>query len=393
MSGKNNNFPDDRLKSSYGGSESPRGEGKISEDKEVYSPGKKVLRRFFRHRLGVVSTAVIIFILLLIIFAGFVSPYNMATRREDLTHVSPTRIRLFHEGEFQGRPFVYGLERERDPVTLRINYTENKDEMYPIKLFTRGESYKFLGLFETDLHLFGLGPEADGHLFLFGTDRLGRCFFSRTLYGGRTSVSIAFLGVMFSFFIGIFMGGISGYYGGAVDNVIQRMIEVIRSFPRVPLWLALSVIVPARWPAIMHYIGLIFILTIISWTGVARVVRGQIFSIKEKEFVEAARAVGAKDMRVIFRHILPNCMSYVIVAATLSFPGLILAESAISFLGLGIQEPMASWGLLLEQAQRISVIRSQPWLLIPGAFIIVTVLAFNFFGDAFRDAIDPYAMD
>jgi len=376
------------------GDNSEKHEMKIDKkDEETQSNSKKILRRFFRHRLGVASTLVIAFVLLLIIFAGFVSPYNYTTRRDGYTDAPPTRIRLFHEGEFQGRPFVYGLEEERDPVTLRIHYTENKEEKHPIKFFTRGETYHFLGIFETDFHLFGLGPEADGHLFLFGTDRLGRDFFSRTLHGGRTSISIAFLGVLLSFILGIFMGGISGYYGGVVDNFIQRLIEVIRSFPRIPLWLALSVIVPARWPAIMHYLGLIAVLTIITWTGVARVVRGQIFGLKEKEFVEAARAVGAKDFRIIFRHILPNCMSYIIVAATLSFPGLILAESAISFLGLGIQEPMTSWGLLLEQAQQISVIRNQPWMLMPGAFIIITVLAFNFFGDAFRDAIDPYAMD
>lgn len=354
----------------------------------------KIIRRFLSHKIGMFGAAVLIIIYLLSIFGGFISPYNMLQKNEDYTYAPPTKIHFVdQEGEFNLRPFVYKLEKGRDPVTFAVEYQVNKDVKYPINFLVRGEKYKFLGLFETDLHLFGLEKGADSKLFLLGTDRFGRDLFSRILIGGRVSLSVGLFGILLSFFIGIIMGGISGFYGGRIDNLIQRFIELLRSFPRIPIWLALSMILPPEWSSVKIYFGIVTVISLIGWTGVARVVRGQFLSYRDKDFVAAAKALGASDFSIMFKHILPNTMSYLIVSATLSFPGMILAESSMSFLGLGIKEPMTSWGLLLKQAQQMSVLKSSPWILAPGVFIIVTVLAFNFVGDAMRDAIDPFAVD
>lgn len=354
----------------------------------------KIWRRFLRHKLGIIGSVILIIIYLSVILGGFIAPYNMAQKHSDYTYAPPTKIHFFDkEGNFHLRPFVYKLEKGRDPVTFAVEYKINKEKRYPINFLVRGEEYEFLGLFETDFHFFGLGSETKSKLFVFGTDRFGRDLLSRILVGGRVSLSVGIFGIFLSFLIGIIIGGISGYYGGWIDNLIQRFIELLRSFPRIPLWLALSMILPPEWSSVKIYFGIVTVLSFIGWTGIARVVRGQFLSYRNKDFVDAARALGAKDFKVMFRHILPNTISYLIVAATLSFPGMILAESSMSFLGLGIKEPMTSWGLLLKQAQQMSVLKNSPWLLIPGIFIIITVLAFNFVGDAMRDAIDPFAVD
>ncbi len=352
-----------------------------------------IWRRFKRHRIGAVGGAVIVTLSVLTIFAGSISPYHYATQQKGYAFAPPTRIHFFGPDGFSFRPFVYGIKRTRDPKTTQRIYLEDRSKRYPIRLFVRGDQYRFLGLFSADIHLFGTGEPRDspGQIFLFGTDKFGRDILSRTLVGGRISLSIGPLAIIISLIFGAIFGGVSGYYGGGIDIFIQRMIEVIMSFPGLPIWLALAAALPRGWSPTMVFYGLVIIFSLFGWTGLARVLRGMFLALREEEFALAAKAMGASDLRVILRHLLPNTMSYLIVSATLTIPSMIIGETSISFLGLGIRDPMTSWGLLLSQANSIPNLRFYPWLLTPGFFIVVAVLAFNFLGDALRDAVDPHA--
>ena len=345
-------------------------------------------RKFKRHRLAVISTALLALLYFLAITYQLWVPYGRLTKHDDFLSAPPSSIHLFDsEGRFRG-PFVYGLEGEIDFESFTRVYTEDTSQIFRIRFFQKGESYRFLGLFPLDFHFFL--PEEGGVIFLFGTDMLGRDLFSRTLAGAQVSLSVGLVGVSISFILGCLLGGISGYFGGTTDMLIQRVIEFVIIIPTIPLWMALSAAVPPGWSPVKIYFSITIILSIIGWAGLARVVRGKLLELRESDFVIAAKVAGSTDMQIIVQHLLPGFMSYLIVHLTLAVPNMILGETALSFLGLGIRAPAVSWGTLLKDAQNVRSVAVQPWMLIPGLLVIVTVLLFNFIGDGLRDAADPY---
>ena len=349
--------------------------------------------RFREHKVALVCTVIVVLYYLVALGCEFVATTDPNTTSGS-TKLLPPQWPHFVDasGTFHLRPFVYGIKRSRDPETLRPLYAPDTSVIYPIYLFVHGTSYKLWGLFESDVHLFGLKTDAkDMQFYLFGTDRLGRDMWSRVAYGTRISLSIGLIGVILSLLLGIVLGGVSGYYGGAVDMVIQRFVEFLRSMPTIPLWMALGAAMPSNWPPERIYFGITIILSLLSWTGLARVVRGRFLSLREEDFVMAARLNGSGEMRIILQHMVPSFLSHIIASITLSIPSMILSETSLSFLGLGLRAPVVSWGVLLQEAQNVQSVALAPWLLSPGLAVVVVILAFNFMGDGLRDAADPYS--
>lgn len=346
---------------------------------------KLVWWKFRKHKLAMISAIIVIMLYLLVVFADFIAPFDPDKTNSVMLYAPPQTMAVDGQGFY-----VYGYTSKIDPVALRRTFEVDPTKRVPLALFVHGISYKFFGLFESDLHLFGPQNQSDP-VYLMGGDSLGRDEFSRLIVGTRTSMTIGLVGVALSLVFGIILGGISGYYGGGVDTIIQRVIEFLRSVPSIPLWMGLAAALPLDWPPERVYFGITIILSLIGWTGLARVVRGRFLSLREEDFVMAARLDGASQGRIIFRHMLPAFTSHVIASITLSIPGMILSETSLSFLGLGLREPVVSWGVLLQEAQSIRSIATAPWLLIPALGVVLAVLSLNFFGDGLRDAADPYS--
>lgn len=355
----------------------------------IVSPTRLMWWKFKAHRLALVSGIFLLFAYFVTATAGFWAPYSTSERSRYI-FAPPQMVRIIDaEGNLRA-PFVYGYDAKRDLETLRPVYAKDTSRIYPIKLFVRGSDYKLLGLIRTDIHLFGTAE--GGHIFLAGTDALGRDMFSRLIYGAQISLSVGLIAVLISLVLGLVIGGISGLYGGWIDSITQRVIEAIIAIPTIPLWLGLAAAVPRDWDPVYQYFAILVVLSLISWTSTARVARGRFLALRDQDFVTAARVYGCSQGRIIRKHLIPNIMSYVIVTLTLAIPNVIIGETALSFLGVGLRAPTVSWGVLLQEAQKIQVITFYPWLWIgPAICVIVLVLAFNFVGDGARDAADPFS--
>ena len=345
--------------------------------------------RFKKHRLAMVSTVVVLLFYLVVIFADFLAYSNPLASEAQRSLLPPQRIHWFDEGRFS--PHVYGLTGMRDPNTFKRVYTPDINKKIPVRFFARGFEYRPFGLIPMNLHLIGVeGTTPEESLFLLGTDEQGRDLWSRLMYGTQTSLIIGLVGVSLSLLLGVFLGGISGLYGGILDTVIQRVIEILRSIPTIPLWMGLAAALPNDWSVIQVYFAITIIISLIGWTELARVVRGRFLSLRQEDFVMAAELCGCGQMRIIFTHLVPSFLSHIIAATTLAVPAMIISETSLSFLGLGLRPPAISWGVLLQQAQNIQALAISPWLLIPSIPVTIVILAFNFMGDGLRDAADPY---
>jgi peptide/nickel transport system permease protein len=363
-------------------------EAMTDEQNRVYKASQLRLMwwKFREHKLALASGIILLCLYSMITIVEFLAPYNLHTRNVDFIHSPPQAVHLFDKGKFVG-PFVYGREMKLDMSNLRRVYTDT-GKVEPLRFFCSGDRYKFWGLVDGSFHL--VCPALGGQFFLLGSDRLGRDVLSRILYGARISLTIGLLGVTISFSLGIVIGGLAGYHGGIFDLLVQRIIEVLQSIPSIPLWMALAAIMPVTWSPMLIYLGITAILGLLDWTGLARAVRSKLLSLREEDYVLAAQLMGAKSARIIGRHLIPGFMSHLIATATLSIPGMILGETALSFLGLGLRPPVTSWGILLTEARSVSTIAFYPWLLFPIIPVILVILAFNFLGDGLRDAADPY---
>lgn len=344
--------------------------------------------KFRDHRLAVASLWLVGLLYLVAFFCEFIAPMDPYRRDAEHSFAPPQRVRILDDDSRPHWPFAYPLVRHIDQETLARTYTEDRSRRVPLRFFAKGDAYQFWGAFTLERHLIGAQDE---RVYLLGADRLGRDMLSRAIYGSRISLSIGLIGVALSLVLGVVIGGVSGYYGGGIDNLIQRVIEILRSFPTIPLWLALSAAMPATWSQLTVYFAMTVILAFIGWTDLARVVRGKILSLREEDYAVAARVAGVPEFQIIMRHLVPGFTSHLIVAVTLSIPNMVMAETSLSFLALGLRPPTISWGVLLQEAQNIRAVVQYPWLLMPAGFVFISVLVFNFLGDGLRDAADPYS--
>lgn len=369
---------------------------KIRKQEKYYmaSQWQLMFRKLIKHKLAVMSFVILGILYFGVVFAGFISPQGLEDFSATYSNAPPSKVHFFHEGKWNG-PFVYAYKYEYDEYEMKI-FKEDLEKPRKIQFFVEGTPYKILGIFNSKTHLFGVDNsnlqegEDPVNLMLFGGDQLGRDLFSRVILGSQVSLTVPLVGTFLSFILALTIGGISGYYGGIVDTVIQRIIEVLTSFPTLPLWMALSAAIPAGIGVVKVYLYITVIMSLLSWPKLARVVRSKFLSLKNEDYITAARLLGVSDFSIIVKHLIPGFMSYLIVSLTLGIPAMILGETSMSFLGLGMRAPATSWGVLLQECQSITNISNHPWTMIPVVFVIITVLAFNFLGDGLRDAADPY---
>ena len=361
----------------------------VRSEEDIYTASQFSLmwKRFRRHRVAVISTIVVLVLYFIAGFGDFLSTHDPYERHLDHIYLAPQIVRPFDGWKFA--PYVHGVKSHRNPETYRMEHESDPSVRHRVSFFVEGHEYKLLGLFKTNLHL--MGADADVPFYLLGTDRMGRDMWSRIAYGARISLTIGLVGVGISLFLGVLIGGISGLLGGAVDLFIQRLIELLLSIPSIPLWLTLSAAIPPDWSIVRVYFAITVILSVMGWTGLARETRGRFLALREDDFVMAARLYGSGQFTLIFRHMVPSFISHIIATTTLAIPGMIIAETSLSFLGLGMRQPAISWGVLLVEAQNLQSVALAPWLLLPAAFVFVTVVTLNFVGDGLRDAADPYA--
>ncbi len=352
-----------------------------------------VFWKFRRHRVAVVASIVVALLYFVGIFAEFIAPYGPQKIETRYTYAPPQSLNFFvaePDGSRRFEPHVKGYTIEVDPVILKRTFVIDPDKIIPVGLFVIGDPYRLFGLIPMNRHLIGPSNPADP-MFLMGSDRIGRDLFSRLIYGTRISMSIGLVGVVISLFLGILLGGLSGYYGGAVDTIVQRLIEILSSIPTIPLWMGLAAAIPLTWSPLTVYFTITLIISLIGWTALGREVRGRFYALRSEDFVTAARLDGSSELRVVLRHMVPSITSHIVASITLAIPAMILAETSLSFLGIGLKPPVVSWGVLLQDAQNIRSVSTAPWLLIaPGLAVVTAVLAFNFMGDGLRDAADPY---
>lgn len=364
-------------------------EPKRSERNESYT--RLVWRRFRRSKVSIIGGLIVLLLLLLAIFAEFFAPYPLDVYDSKRSFIPPSRIHFFDtEGNFHWRPFTYNKVVTLNPKTFVPEWEEDTSVRYPINFFTKGWEYKLFGLIPMDRHLFGV--DEGGEFFLLGTDQFGSDLWSKSCEAGRISLSMSLFGTFISVVIGALVGVFSGYYGGWIDNLVQRFVEFITAFPQLALWLSLVAVVPRTWDSFRIFVIISIIFALLSWTTLAREVRSKVLALRQTDFVMAAKEMGASDWRIMFVHLLPNCLSHIIVVLTLTIPGIILAEAFLSFLGLGIQRPLISWGLLMQDAQKLDTLSVRQWIVAPAGFIIAAVLGFNLLGDGLRDAADPYSI-